>query len=209
MLNSSIIYQLFVKPIFIPAITAVIGNPLFFLPSIALNYILFQKYYIYFYSRSLLVNMYLKPNGKQIIVETLDGESKVINNMDIYKAEAINTKWGNRIDLYHGANNFIYIKGNTHAFDSEILTAILTNNFIDVKNVAYDYDVTTEFTWDFKELVEIKKRKRIVNRFYRPTIKILTAIISSRKFEQAKALGLISTKRQILKPFNVYSLQVD
>ncbi len=183
LLNSSIIYQLFVKPIFIPAITSVICNPLFFLPSLALNYVLYQKYYIYFYSRSLLVNMYLKPNGKQIIVETLDGESKVINNMDIYKAEAINSRWGNRIDLYHGANNFIFIKGNTFAFDSEILTAILTNNFIDVKNVAYDYDLTQEFTWDFKELVEIKKRKRIVNRFYRPTIKTLTALISSRKFE--------------------------
>lgn len=153
--------------------------------------------------------MYLKPNGKQIIVETLDGESKVINNMDIYKAEPINSRWGNRIDFYHGANNFIFIKGNTYAFDSQILTAILTNNFIDVKNVAYDLDVTKEFTWDFKELVEIKKRKRIVSRFYRPTIKTLTSLISSKKFEQAKSLGMVKSNRSILRPFEVYSFNPD
>ena len=42
------------------------------------------------------------------------------------------------------------------------MSAVLKNHFIDVKNVAYDYDVTKEFTWDFKELVEIKKKKRVV-----------------------------------------------
>lgn len=53
-----------------------------------------------------------------------------------------------------------------------MLTAVLNNDFIDVRNVAYDYDVTKEFTWDFKELVEIKKRKRTFSRFYRPSIKL-------------------------------------
>jgi hypothetical protein len=35
-----------------------------------------------------MVNMFLKANGKQVIVETLDGESRTINNMDIFKAES-------------------------------------------------------------------------------------------------------------------------
>ena len=109
-------------------------------------------------------------------METLDGESKTINNMDIYKAESFKNRYSSRIDFYHGANNYIYIHGNTHIFDDQILSAVLTNNFVDVRNVAYDYDVTKEFTWDFKDLVEIKKNKRVVNRFYRPTMKTLGSL---------------------------------
>jgi len=45
-----------------------------------------------------------------------------------------------------------------------------------VNNVAYDYDVTKEFTWDFKELVEIKKRRTILSRFYRPNLKVLHSL---------------------------------
>lgn len=63
------------------------------------------------------------------------------------------------------------------------MSAVFTNNFIDVKNVAYDFDLTKEFTWDYKDLVEIKKRKRVVNRFYKPTLNILTRIRNARKFE--------------------------
>lgn len=116
-----------------------------------------QKYYIYFSNRSYLVNMFLKENGKQIIVETLDGESKTINNTDIYKFETFSNRYQSRIDFYHGANNYIYMMGASRAFDNRMLSAILNGAFIDVKNVAYDFDVTKEFTWDFKELVEIKK----------------------------------------------------
>ena len=112
--------------------------------------------------------MFLKQNGKQVIVETLDGESKTINNMDIFDATPVNTRYQNRIDFYHGANNYLFIRGNSHAFDSHILSAVLCNSFIDVNNVAYDYDLTKEFTWDFKELVELKMKKRIVNKFYKP-----------------------------------------
>ena len=75
------------------------------------------------------------------------------------------------------------MRGNSYAYDSHILSSILQNNFIDVKNVAYDYDVTKEFTWDFKELVEIKKRKRVVNRYYKPTFNILSKLQSVNKFE--------------------------
>lgn len=182
LLNSTIIYSLFVYPIFVPAITAVICNPLFALPSLFLNYALFQRYYVYFFSESFIKNMFLKANGKQVIVETLDDQSKIINNKDFYKAAMVTNRYQHRIDLYHGANNYLFIRGNSYAFDSHVLTAVLNNDFIDVRNVAYDYDVTKEFTWDFKELVEIKKRKRTFNRFYRPSIKLFEKLQSATNF---------------------------
>lgn len=54
-----------------------------------------------------------------------------------------------------------------------MLNAILDTDFIDVNNVSYDYDVSSEFTWDYKEMVEIKKRKRVVSRFYKPNARVL------------------------------------
>jgi hypothetical protein len=107
-------------------------------------------------------------------VEILDGESKVVNNMDYFQPTIIKSRFQFRIEFYHGANNYLFLRGNSHCYNSHILSAILQNNFIDVRNVAYDFDVTKEFTWDFKELVEIKKRKRIVKRFYRPNLKQLS-----------------------------------
>lgn len=153
--------------------------------------------------------MFLKPNGKQVIVETLDGESKIVNNKDFFNAEMITSRYQHRIDLYHGANNYLFIRGNSFAYDSHVLTAILNNDFIDVRNVAYDYDVTKEFTWDFKELVEIKKRKRTFNRFYRPSPKLFEKLQSSKAFEKAHKSGCLLTNREVLKPFEVYSFQQD
>ena len=181
LLNSIIIYSLFVYPVFVPAITAVVCNPLFVVPSLFMNYALFQRYFVYFSSQSFIKNMFLKPNGKQVIVETLDGESKVVNNKDFFKADMITNRYQHRIDLYHGANNYLFIRGNSYAFDSHVLTAVLNNDFIDVRNVAYDYDVTKEFTWDFKELVEIKKRKRTFNRFYKPSVKLFERLQKLRQ----------------------------
>ena len=63
------------------------------------------------------------------------------------------------------------MKGNSHIYDEFVLDAVLSNKFIDVNNVAYNYDVTSEFTWDFRELVEIKKRKRVVKKYWRPTVR--------------------------------------
>ena len=176
LLNSTILYSLFVYPIFVPAITSVICNPLFFLPSLFANYALFQRYYVYFFDRSFVTSLYLKPNGKQVIVETRDGESRTVNNKDFFKADMITNRYQHRIELYHGANNYLFIRGNSYAYDSQILTAILNNDFVDVRNVAYDYDVTKEFTWDFKELVEIKKRKRNVSRFYKPSLRMFAKL---------------------------------
>ena len=86
--------------------------------------------------------MFLKPNGKQISVETLDGESKVVNTSDIYKSEIISTRYQQRIDFFHGANNYVFITGNMHIFDGEIIEGVLDSNFIDVNNVEYDFDMT-------------------------------------------------------------------
>lgn len=75
------------------------------------------------------------------------------------------------------------MRGNATVFDHEVLQAILDQNFIDCKNVAYNYDVTSDFTWDYKELVQIKKRKRVYNREYKPTVKNIIKNSNARKFE--------------------------
>lgn len=67
-----------------------------------------------------------------MIVETLDEDSRVINNMDFYKADAIESYFAKRIDIYFGANNYLFLRGNAFAYDSEILSGVLTQNFIDV-----------------------------------------------------------------------------
>ena len=78
--NGTLLYSLFVNPLFPPMIT--LGA---LLPSLYLNFVLINRYYAYFNSGpSYVVNMFLKPNGKQVIVETRDGDSKVVNTMDFY-----------------------------------------------------------------------------------------------------------------------------
>ncbi len=208
-LNTSIIYSLFIHPIFVPAITAVICHPLFIFPSLFLNYALMKRYYVFFFNRSYVTSMFLKPNGKQIIVETLDGESRTVNNKDIFNANIVGDRYQHRIEFFHGANNYLYIRGNSYAFDSHILTAVMNNDFIDVRNVAYDYDVAKEFTWDPKDLVEIKKKKRVVSRFYRPSAKLFEKLASAAAFQRNKEAGTLASSREILKPFEVFSYQPD
>ena len=92
--NTSLLYSTFVMPIYKAWFASIFANPIVLLPSMALNYILYHRNYVYFYGdRSQVVNMFLKPNGKQIIVESRDGESKVVNITDIYGAKAVNTRW--------------------------------------------------------------------------------------------------------------------
>lgn len=59
------------------------------------------------------------------------------------------TRYETRIDFGHGANKYLFMRGNTHSFDAWTLEQILDNHFIDVKNQQYDMDVSKEFTWDF------------------------------------------------------------
>jgi hypothetical protein len=62
--------------------------------------------------------------------------------------------------------------------------------------------VTKEFTWEFRDLVEIKKRKKIVHRLYKPTAKVLSGIDSARRFDRASKAGLT---RSNIKPFENYA----
>lgn len=81
--------------------------------------------------------------------------------------------------MTYGANNYIFLRGNAHIYDEDLLDAICQEKQIDVKNVAYNYDVSSDFTWDYKELVQIKQRQRIKNRFYRPVGKVIKANASA------------------------------
>ena len=73
-------------PIYTAEASAILANPFFLLPSIALNYYLYKSSYALFYmDRSMITNIFLMDNGKQIITETRDGKTKVINIMDIYQ----------------------------------------------------------------------------------------------------------------------------
>ena len=161
-------------PFYKASFAAIFANPLFLLPSLALNYFLYQRYYIFFYGdRAQVVNMFLKPNGKQVIVETRDGESKVVIISDIYESKKIDSKYESRIDFNHGANIFNFIRGNSIIYDAWVLSSVLENKFIDTRNVKYDFDLTKEFTWEFRDLVEIKKKKRVVDIVFKPTISVL------------------------------------
>jgi hypothetical protein len=67
----------------------------------------------------------------------------------------------------------LYILGKFKTFDNEILSAIVSNNFIDTKNLAYDYEISNDFTWDSKDLVEIKKKIKHKNIIVKPYPNIL------------------------------------
>ena len=175
--NSSIIYSTFILPIYTAAFSALFANPIFLIPSLTANFLLWKKTSIYFFGeRSEVINMFLKHNGKQIIVETKDGESKTINTVDIYEAKKIETKYESRIDFYYGANVHNFIRGNSIIYDDWVLQQVLEKKFIDTRNADYDFDMTKEFTWDFRDLVEIKKRKRVVNRIIKPTAQSFTKL---------------------------------
>ena len=84
--NSGILYNTLVQSVLVANIAAVVANPLFLGPSLFLNYILFQKYRTFIRGPDELVtSMYLKPNGKQIIIETKNGENRTVNTADIYE----------------------------------------------------------------------------------------------------------------------------
>lgn len=92
---------------------------------------------------------------------------------DFFECKKVETKFESRIDFKHGANIYNFIRGNSIIFDAWVLSNVLENKFIDTRNAKYDFDITKEFTWDFKELVEIKKRKRVVEKVFKPTLKVL------------------------------------
>ena len=87
--------------------------------------------------------------------------------------------------------------------DGWVLEQMLDNKDIDTKNVAYDFDFTKEFTWEFRDLVEIKKRRRYVLRTYKPTFKVLQQVKSALAFEKARKRGQLVSLR---KPYQGYDL---
>lgn len=179
--NSMVLYGTFIQPIFTPIVASFVCNPVFILPSLYLNFAMYKRYQVYFFGgRSHCHNMYLLPSGKQVIVETRDGNNKTINNVDFYKPKTLENRYEKRLDFYHGANNYLYLRGNPHIYDQFTLNAVLKGNFIDVNNVAFNFDVSSkDFTWDYKEMIEIKKRKRVVNRYFKPTAKVIAKVASA------------------------------
>jgi hypothetical protein len=169
--NTSVIYSTFIMPIYTAVFSSIVANPIFMLPSLALNYYLLRKNYIYFWGDQVeVVNVWLKPSGKQIIAETRDGSSHTITTTDIYDCKQVFSKWESRFDFHYGANNWLYISDeNKRIWDEWVFDKIAQKTFIDTRNVVYDFDLTKEFTWEFRDLVEIKKRKRVVDRVFKPT----------------------------------------
>lgn len=108
-----------------------------------------------------------------------------------------------RLEFYHGANVYCQFWGRPVYLDLDVLDEVLEGNFLDMKNVQYELDITKEFTWDFKELVEIKKRKRIVSRLFFPTSKVLAKSKNVKSFERARREGRL---RSVTKPFDNYNL---
>lgn len=93
--------------------------------------------------------------------------------------------------------------------DQEILGAILRNKFIDTKNVQYDYDLTKEFTWEFQDIVEIKKRRRTKNKFYRPSFKVLSQLASAKKFALGEKMNSLVTKDEPFEGYHYYNYIED
>lgn len=136
--------------------------------------------------RSLVTAIFLRPCGTKFVVETRDGISKDVNIGDVFMTKYLENYFTQRIEFQHGANRYCQIRGNARIMDSWILERMLDNKNIDARNSAHDFDLTKEFSWDFRELVEIKKRKRYVVRKYQPTFKLLGQVKSALAFEKAR-----------------------
>lgn len=65
------------------------------------------------------------PNGKEVIIETRDGNSHKIRNSSFYEAAYYVSKWENKLEFGYGANNRLYARGKPLIKDSEVLDAIL------------------------------------------------------------------------------------
>lgn len=149
-LNTSIFYHLFVSPFYIPAVAAHLCSPLFLLPLLTINYFQLRRYYHYFTFKSYyLTNMYLKPNGRQVVLETLDGNSTEVNNADFFDLKQINNNYIQKLEVSFGSNNSVVTFGPTFVMDNYILAGVLDGATIDVNNPHKATDLTQKFTWDF------------------------------------------------------------
>ena len=160
--NAAAIYSLFAEPVLQGTMLGFLCNPLALIPSLLFNYFLLSEYNIMFYAkRDMAINMWLLPQGKQVIVETYNGQTRKIHIKDIYKFETKKTKFrlGNRLEIYHGANNYLFLSGNPHYLDQEILESICNKSFIDTKNVTFDIDLDKSFTCEIDNLMKSDLKK--------------------------------------------------
>ena len=83
------------------------------------------------------------------------------------------------------------------------------NKHIDVNNVAYDYDVSSEFTWNYREIVEIKKRKRREVKYVSPTAKTITKMASAKAWWRAKQVGATRESKEVVPNYKMYKFNED
>jgi len=103
----------------------------------------------------------------------------------------------------------MYIRGNSIIYDSWVLANVLDKQFIDTRNTGYDFDISKEFTWEFRDLVEIKKRKRIVDRVVAPTVASFTRLISAEKRKYAIKRDALITSRKPHPCFRLFEFFGD
>ena len=198
-------------PIFTAEFSAIVAHPFVLFPSLALNTYLFKAYNALFYQdRSLVTSLFLMPCGGKFICETRDGNSCEVTINDVFMTKYLSSRFDRKIEFQHGANQFKQIRGNPRIFDIFVLENVLDNRNIDTKNVEYDFDFTKEFTWDFRDLVAIKKRKRYVSRIFKPTFKVLNSVRSGQRFEKAKKNGKLAiSKFNAYKGYDLYEYIPD
>lgn len=61
-----------------------------------------------------------------------------------------------RLEFWHGANQFLFMRGNPYCYDANTLESIIMGYFIDTKNFDYDIDIDAPITWDYEELMKIR-----------------------------------------------------
>ena len=98
--NALVLYSTFFVPIFTAEFAAIVANPAFLLPSLALNTILYKRNYALFYQdRSLITSLFLLPCGRKFIVETRDSQSKIVTITDIFMVKILSNRFDARIEF--------------------------------------------------------------------------------------------------------------
>ena len=88
--NSMVLYSTFFMPIFSAEFSAIFAHPLFLLPSLVLNTVLYKANYSLFYQdRSLVTSLFLRPCGRKFVVETRDGQTKDVMINDVFMVKAL------------------------------------------------------------------------------------------------------------------------
>ena len=88
--------------------------------------------------RHYLMNLFLQPNGKQMIAETPDGEIHKVNAQDIYSSKKIDSPlFTSRKEIMYGSNNHLFYTGSPYMLDEKVIEAVGNARFIDTRNVQH------------------------------------------------------------------------